>query len=53
MTSLNIADMDEYLKVLKSNVAESENLINAIAINYSLFFRNPIVYEILAESILL
>ena len=52
MTSLNIDDMDEYIKVLKSSVTESENLINAIAINYSLFFRNPIVYEILAESIL-
>ncbi len=52
MASLNITDMDDYLKLLKSNMSESENLINAIAINYSLFFRNPIVYEILAESIL-
>ena len=52
LSSLGITDMDEYLEVLRTSDTESENLVNAIGINYSLFFRNPIVYEILAESIL-
>ena len=52
ISSLGITDMDEYLEVLRTSDTESENLVNAIGINYSLFFRNPIVYEILAESIL-
>jgi len=42
----------EYLELLRKNPAECDRFIRAVAINVSAFFRNPIVFEILAQTIL-
>jgi chemotaxis protein methyltransferase CheR len=41
MSKYNEASYDEYIKILESNPDEYKELINALAINVTEFFRNP------------
>ncbi len=52
MARLRCDDGAAYLARLRTDPAECGCLINTIAINVSSFFRNPIVWEILAQSVL-
>ena len=45
-------DTDQYLTICRDDPDECEALVNAIAINVSSFFRNPVVFEVLAQSVL-
>ena len=45
-------EADQYISLCRSDDAECAKLVNAIAIHVSSFFRNPVVFEILAQSIL-
>lgn len=42
----------DYLAQLQTDPAECDRLVEAVAINVSSFFRNPVVWEILAQSVL-
>ena len=52
MSRLRCDDPAEYLARLRTDPSECDGLVNAIAINVSSFFRDPIVWEILAQSVL-
>ncbi|HOJ75136.1 MAG TPA: protein-glutamate O-methyltransferase CheR [Phycisphaerae bacterium] len=52
MAALGISDPDAYLDRLASDPAEHDRIIEAISINVTSFFRNPVVWEILAQSVL-
>jgi len=52
MLHLQLSDPEAYLERLGTDVAECDRLIDTIMINVSSFFRTPIVFEILAQSIL-
>jgi chemotaxis protein methyltransferase CheR len=45
-------DAEQYLDACRNNADECAELVNAVAINVSWFFRNPIVFEIIAQSLL-
>jgi len=45
-------DADQYLTVCHDVQNECQELINSIVINFSSFFRNPSVFEAIAQSIL-
>ncbi len=45
-------DADEYMSICRINPDECRDLVSAIAINVSSFFRNPVVFEVLAQSVL-
>lgn len=44
-------DAEQYISLCRSDAKECTNLVSAIAIHVSSFFRNPIVFEILAQSV--
>jgi chemotaxis methyl-accepting protein methylase len=44
--------VDQYIALCRNAETERTKLVNDIAIHVSGFFRNPIVYEILAQSVL-
>jgi chemotaxis protein methyltransferase CheR len=52
MRSTNSESYDDYLKYLKANPPELENLRNALTINVTEFFRDAGVYEILRNEII-
>jgi len=52
LARLGMKDLALYLEQLENDPAECDHLIDAIAINVSSFFRDPIVYEVLAQKIL-
>jgi len=52
MAILGIEEASEYLKYLRADPSEYERLIDALTIKVSSFFRNPIVFEIIAQRIL-
>ncbi|MDM8549296.1 protein-glutamate O-methyltransferase CheR [Desulfobacterales bacterium HSG2] len=52
MAILKIEEASEYLKYLRADPSECERLIEALAIKVSSFFRNPIVFEIIAQRVL-
>lgn len=52
LAKLGINDNDEYLELLNNDPTECDELIDTIAINVSAFFRDPIVYEILAQRVI-
>ncbi len=52
MAQTRCDDPAAYLARLRADPAEGDGLIDAIAINVSSFFRNPIVWEILAQTVL-
>ena len=43
-------DADAYLQMLQSDPLECDQLIDAIAINVTEFFRDPIVFELVAHA---
>lgn len=45
-------DAAQYLSLCRSDASECKNLVNAISIHVSSFFRNPIVFEILTQSVI-
>jgi len=51
LARLGIEDYARYLDLLESDPAECDKLIDTIAINVSSFFRNPIVCEILSQTL--
>ncbi len=52
MAFLEIDDPAEYLDRLRADPLECDRLINVLLIQVSSFFRNPIVFEIIAQRIL-
>ena len=52
MAQLQLDDFDAYLVKLQSDPDEYSHLIDCILINVSSFFRNPLVFEIVAQTIL-
>lgn len=52
LDQLGLSDYSVYLMKLESDPTECDTLIDAIAVNVSSFFRDPIVWEILDQSIL-
>ncbi|MBI9068369.1 MAG: protein-glutamate O-methyltransferase CheR [Salinivirgaceae bacterium] len=48
----NCEDYSEYLKILYENEKEIDALISKITINVSNFFRDPLMYEILADYLI-
>jgi len=52
MAQLRLNDSEAYFRKLHSDPSEYPHLIDCILINVSSFFRNPIVFEIVAQSIL-
>jgi len=52
MVKLNVRNCSDYLDYLGSTDGEASGLIDTIAINVSSFFRNPIVFEILQQTII-
>jgi chemotaxis protein methyltransferase CheR len=52
MAKLRLWDCDDYLRRLRTDPAECEQLIDTILINVSSFFRNPVVFEVIAQSAL-
>jgi len=51
MAKLHIRKISDYIHCLKTDSAECECLIDTIAINVSSFFRDPLVFELLARRI--
>ena len=49
---LGISDATAYVRRLESDPRECDRLIDAVGINVSSFFRNPLVFEIIREEIL-
>jgi chemotaxis protein methyltransferase CheR len=49
---LRITDPPEYLERLRASPDEHDRLIETISINVTSFFRNPVVWEILAQSVI-
>ena len=45
-------DADQYISLCRHDATECAELVNTIAVHVSSFFRNPVVFEILAQSIL-
>jgi len=45
-------DPAQYLSICRTNPDECRELVSAIAINVSSFFREPIVFELIAQSLL-
>ena len=52
MTALGVRDPLDYLARLESDPEEPGALVAAFSINCSSFFRDPVVFEILAQSVL-
>jgi chemotaxis methyl-accepting protein methylase len=52
MTVLRIKDPRAYLTLITDNQRECDALINAITINASWFFRDPLVFEIIEQELL-
>jgi chemotaxis methyl-accepting protein methylase len=52
MARIQTDDPEIYLKILQSNPLECQALINHIGVNVSSFFRDPIVFEIIEQSLL-
>jgi len=52
MARLRLKDPGEYLQRLRSDPSECDRLIEVILIKVSSFFRDPLVFEILAHRVL-
>jgi chemotaxis methyl-accepting protein methylase len=52
MASLGLTDIQGYLQRLQTDPDEPDRLIEAFGINVSAFFRDPLVFEVLAGSVL-
>jgi two-component system CheB/CheR fusion protein len=51
MTAIKTDDMDRYLKMLRSDKGELDLLAKDLLINVTSFFRDPKVFDVLAEKI--
>lgn len=51
LTLLNISEPAAYLERLRAEPAELDALIEAVSINVTTFFRNPVFWEILGQSV--
>lgn len=45
-------DAEQYIALCQTDAAECVNLLHSIAIHVSSFFRNPVVFELIAQSVL-
>ena len=52
MARLRLNDPGEYLERLRSDPSECDRLIESIAIKVSSFFRDPLIFELLAHRVL-
>ena len=52
LEALNCNDFKDYFFYIQENAGEIDHLLNAITINVSRFFRDPLTFELLAERIL-
>nr|WP_272904300.1 chemotaxis protein CheB [Xanthobacter agilis] len=52
LASIGIDEMDRYLELLRNNPAELELLAKDLLINVTSFFRDPKVFEFLAEKVI-
>lgn len=52
MASIESADLDRYLEILRSDTAELDLLAKDLLINVTSFFRDPKVFDLLAEQII-
>jgi len=52
LEALNCNDFKDYFSFIQKNTKEIDRLLNAITINVSRFFRDPLTFELLAERIL-
>ncbi len=52
MAGLGLDSPGEYLERLATDAGECTSLMDSILVNVSCFFRNPIVFEILAQKVL-
>lgn len=52
IADLNFADSSDYLAYLQENTSETDRLINAVTVNNSFFFRDPVVFDYIAHEIL-
>ncbi|MCP4350758.1 MAG: protein-glutamate O-methyltransferase CheR [Desulfobacterales bacterium] len=52
MAKLQINDPCIYLERLRTDPSECDCLIDSVSINVSSFFRNPVVFEIIAQKVL-
>jgi len=52
MEMLQINDPAQYFEYLCQNPSESDHLLNIFAVRVSSFFRNPVVFELIAQKIL-
>ena len=52
MSRVGAPTIADYLERLRDDPEEYDRLIEAVAINVSSFFRNPLVFEILAQQVL-
>ena len=52
LATCRVDDLSSYADLCRQDAAEGRALADSIAINYSCFFRNPIVFEIIAHQVL-
>lgn len=52
MVNMDLQDLGEYLEVFRNHPTECHRLIDALVVKFSSFFRDPIVFEIITQSIL-
>ncbi len=52
MVRLNLKEPEEYLARLRNDPSECDNLIDTLVIKVSSFFRNPVVFEVIAQKVL-
>jgi chemotaxis methyl-accepting protein methylase len=51
MEQVGVTEADAYLALVRSDPGECEQLLGALAVNVTSFFRDPIVFEILAQRV--
>jgi chemotaxis methyl-accepting protein methylase len=52
LTKLNVRSTAAYLDILRSDPSEPDHHIDTIAVNVTSFFRDPLVFEIIARRVL-
>lgn len=52
LESLGLKNPEEYLRYIKADADETDRLLDAIIVNTSCFFRNPLVFEHISRDVL-
>jgi len=52
MKSKGISDMDSYLAWLEANSSDYEDLVEALTVKYTMFFRNPELFDVVYRKVL-